>query len=455
MDVVNCLISPEKNPKHGYISEGDLKVALKGLNLPASEEDVQDFLAKIEDTTRALPVTFENFVAYAIQQENELVNTFKELDKQKTGYISLADMKTALQHYKFRLTDKAIKRVASRYHIRGGKSEFIIDYADYRDILMVSTINDLRDPKRIWERAYMDLGDVDVSFPLSSGTSSKAGEREKQKEELLRKHLLAGTISSAISRSLVAPLERLKLLSMVNPEFMKEGLFQTWAKLWQEEGVGGLFRGNLPNLMRIAPTKVVEYLVYKGLEDSFKKNKKGDIAEKDFVLMGSIATMSGTFISHPIDTVRTALTTQVNGARKGFLQSTQAILNSKGLFGLYKGIVPNMMRVAPYAAINFFVFDELTKWHRQRNGPGGELGLPLSVCYGVLAGAAAQIVVYPLETVQRRLQANAAQQSSVLYQNMLQAFRIIIRDEGVASLYAGLLPNTLKLVPAAVVCILV
>ncbi|MCO5584101.1 hypothetical protein L7F22_038024 [Adiantum nelumboides] len=356
---------------------------------------------------------------------------------------------------KHRLTEKAIRRVASRYHIRG-KSEFVIDYADYRDILMIATLNDLRDPYRIWERAYIDLGDVDVSSPLLSGTSGKSGEREKQRQQqLLQKHLLAGTVSSAVSRSLVAPLERLKLLSMVNLDFTKEGFFQTWGKLWREEGVGGLFRGNLPNLMRIVPTKVVEYLVFKGMEDSLKKNKKGDITEKECMLMGSIATISGTFISHPIDTVRTVLTTQVNGAQKGILQTTQAILNREGFLGLYKGIVPNLMRVAPYAAINFFVYNELTKWHRRRNGPGGEPELPLSVCCGVLAGAAAQIAVFPLETVQRRLQSHAAQQYLGVYQNMLGVFRHIIQEEGVAALYAGLIPNTLKLVPAAAVSILV
>lgn len=37
---------------------------------------------------------------------------------------------------------------------------------------MLSSIKDLRDPNRIWERAFVDLGDVDVSFPLSSGNFS-------------------------------------------------------------------------------------------------------------------------------------------------------------------------------------------------------------------------------------------------------------------------------------------
>ncbi|KAH7365512.1 hypothetical protein KP509_18G032100 [Ceratopteris richardii] len=440
----------------GYISEGDLKAALKDLNLPASEKGVRNFLAKIEDTARPLPVSFENFLEYTIQQENELVHTFKELDRWKTGYISFNDMRTALHKYRFSSSEKPLKKMINRFTLRGGKAEPVIDYAEYKNILMISTYSDLRDPCHIWERAYTDLDNVDCTFPLSSGTICKTGCREQQgRKQQVERHLIDAALCSSVSRSVVAPLERLKLLSMVNLNYTKDGLPATFAKIWNEDGITGFFRGNLLNVVSIAPTKVVEYLVYTCLEDFMKNKNDRNVGDKEKMLMGSIATMSGTFVSHPIDTVRTALAVQVNGAQKGILKTTQAILDRKGLWGLYQGVIPNMIRVAPYAAINFVLYDELKKWYHRRTGPGGELGLLSSIFCGVLSGAAAQVALYPLETVQRHLQAHAAEKSSLAYQNMFDALRIIIQDGGVSALYAGLLPSTLKLVPAAAVSILV
>lgn len=464
-DVLQCKFKELDVDNRGYISEGDLKVALKRLNLPASEEDIQYFLNKVVDTTWTKRIMFENFAEYAIQRENELVDTFKGLDKRKTGYITVDEMKTALQKYKFRLADKDIEKMVSRFHVRGGISRSrgfyhdgqVLDFAEFRELLMLSSLKDMRDPFQIWGRAIIDLGDVDTSFPLSAGRYHKMGQlgQRRPKKNVLR-HLLAGAASAAVSRTVVAPLERIKVVSMVNFDFAKEGFPFTFSKLWREEGVEGLFRGNFLNLLRIAPTKILEYLVYDNLKEIvLKRTEKVDIGGTERVLLGSIASMAGTFISHPIDTVRTVLIVQVGGAKRGIFESTKAIIKDTGFAGFYKGIIPNMIRVAPYAVINFVVYDELKQWYRKKIGPGGELGLLSSVCCGVVGGAAAQIALYPLETVQRRLQAQAAQQSPIIYQNMVDAFQIIIQDEGARALYAGLLPNTLKLVPAAAVSFLV
>ena len=57
--------------------------------------------------------------------------------------------------------------------------------------------------------------------------------------------------------------------------------------------------------------------------------------------------------------------------------------------------------------------------------------------------------------VQRRLQLQGATGGEILYKNMLDALNKIARKEGVPALYAGLLPNYLKLIPAAAISFLV
>ena len=38
-----------------------------------------------------------------------------------------------------------------------------------RELLMVTSFKDLRDSGEVWGRAKLDLGDADISFPVSSG----------------------------------------------------------------------------------------------------------------------------------------------------------------------------------------------------------------------------------------------------------------------------------------------
>ena len=69
------------------------------------------------------------------------------------------------------------------------------------------------------------------------------------------KHLLSGGMSAVVARSCVAPFERVKL-EMVLHQRQAEG---TWRVAWsvlQHEGVRGLWKGNVLNLLRTAPHKV-------------------------------------------------------------------------------------------------------------------------------------------------------------------------------------------------------
>ena len=69
---------------------------------------------------------------------------------------------------------------------------------------------------QVWGRAVVDLGDVDVSFPMSSGLYRKMkGETVRRPRKSVAKHLFAGAVSGGVSRTVVAPLERVKIEYMV------------------------------------------------------------------------------------------------------------------------------------------------------------------------------------------------------------------------------------------------
>lgn len=72
------------------------------------------------------------------------------------------------------------------------------------------------------------------------------------------KKLVTGAIAGAFSRSAVAPLETIRTHLMVG---RGGSVPEVFARIMQEEGWKGLFRGNGINVLRVAPSKAIEVRV--------------------------------------------------------------------------------------------------------------------------------------------------------------------------------------------------
>lgn len=75
----------------------------------------------------------------------------------------------------------------------------------------------------------------------------------------------AGGVAGAVSRTVVSPLERLKILFQVQSagrEAYKLSVGKGLMKMWKEEGWRGFMRGNGTNCIRIVPYSAVQFGSY-------------------------------------------------------------------------------------------------------------------------------------------------------------------------------------------------
>lgn len=81
----------------------------------------------------------------------------------------------------------------------------------------------------------------------------------------------SGGMAGAVSRTVVSPLERLKILMQVQSTGSGEykmSVGKALAKIWREEGMKGMMAGNGTNCIRIVPYSAVQfgsYNIYKPL----------------------------------------------------------------------------------------------------------------------------------------------------------------------------------------------
>lgn len=94
---------------------------------------------------------------------------------------------------------------------------------------------------------------------------------------------IAGGVAGAVSRTVVSPLERLKILFQIQSGTRTEYKLSIWkalGKMWKEEGWRGFMAGNGTNCIRIVPYSAVQF----GSYNIYKKVKLLHYHEKTLEL---------------------------------------------------------------------------------------------------------------------------------------------------------------------------
>nr|CAN60251.1 hypothetical protein VITISV_039402 [Vitis vinifera] len=286
------------------------------------------------------------------------------------------------------------------------------------------------------------------------------------------KSLTAGGVAGGVSRTAVAPLERLKILLQVqNPHNIKyNGTIQGLKYIWKTEGFRGLFKGNGTNCARIIPNSAVKFFSYeqasKGILYLYQQQTGNEDAQLTPLLRlgaGACAGIIAMSATYPMD-IGTGQTENSPYQYRGMFHALSTVLRQEGPRALYKGWLPSVIGVVPYVGLNFAVYESLKDWLIKSKAFGlvhdNELGVTTRLACGAAAGTIGQTVAYPLDVIRRRMQmigwkdaasivtGEGRSKAPIEYTGMVDAFRKTVRHEGIGALYKGLVPNSVKVVPS-------
>jgi len=255
------------------------------------------------------------------------------------------------------------------------------------------------------------------------------------------KQLACGGMAGGCARTVVAPIDRVKILMQTG--FLLEGgqarqptMAELTKRIFYEEGVSKFWRGNGVNCVRVFPyaaVQFVSYEKYKEMVQSWFQTDQFGIRER--LLSGSFAGATAASLTHPLDVMRVRLATQRE--LKGWGDCIRTIFAEGGARGFYKGYAPTVMSLAPFIAVNFSTFDYL------KTNFGGDKDSPIRILFlGGVAGLTAQTICYPLDTIRRRMQVKGTH-----YTSIANAFATIYEKETLRGFYKGMAPNAIKVVP--------
>ncbi|PQE14974.1 mitochondrial carrier protein [Rutstroemia sp. NJR-2017a WRK4] len=302
-----------------------------------------------------------------------------------------------------------------------------------------------------------------MSASESNILKPKYGPKVLQIREMIAQPVVAafcaGGVAGAVSRTVVSPLERLKILFQIQSagrEEYKLSVGKGLMKMWKEEGWRGFMRGNGTNCIRIVPYSAVQFGSYNFYKKFFESSPGGDMSSFKRLVCGGAAGITSVFFTYPLDIVRTRLSIQSasfaalgrHGAKLPGMWATMSTMykTEGGIPALYRGIIPTVAGVAPYVGLNFMTYELVRKYFTPEGDKNPSAVRKLAA--GAISGAVAQTCTYPFDVLRRRFQINTMSGMGYQYKSIFDAVKIIVAQEGIAGMYKGIVPNLLKVAPS-------
>lgn len=266
---------------------------------------------------------------------------------------------------------------------------------------------------------------------------------------------ITGGTAAAISKTAVAPIERVKLLLQVQDasktitaDKKYKGIIDVLVRVPKEQGFWALWRGNLANVIRYFPTQALNF----AFKDTYKRwFIEGVDKKKEFwkffagnLASGGLAGATSLCFVYPLDFARTRLAADIGKGSdrefQGLADCIKKILKTDGPIGLYRGFMVSVQGIIIYRAAYFGLFDTV-----KQMVTSDPKSLNFFATWGIaqVVTVSSGILSYPWDTVRRRMMMQSGR-SDILYKNTFDCFKKIVANEGTAALYKGALSNVFR-----------
>ncbi|XP_068967427.1 ADP,ATP carrier protein-like [Bombus flavifrons] len=266
---------------------------------------------------------------------------------------------------------------------------------------------------------------------------------------------LAGGISAAVSKTAVAPLERVKLLlqvqhtsKQIRPEDRYKGMMDAFIRIPKETGFLSFWRGNLANVIRYFPTQALNFAFKDKFKAIFLEGVPKDAFWKQFagnLASGGAAGATSLLFVYPLDFARTRLAADIGQGDKrefkGLGDCIVKIFKTDGLTGLYRGFNVSVQGIIIYRATYFGLYDTT------KNMLPDPKNTPLHITFLIaqVVTTVAGVMSYPFDTVRRRMMMQSGRsKKEIMYKNTLDCWIKTAKAEGVGAFFKGSLSNILR-----------
>lgn len=300
-------------------------------------------------------------------------------------------------------------------------------------------------------------------------------------------HFIAGGTGGCMGALLTCPLEVIKtqfqalhnrrIILASKPKGMPSFFFALKV-IVEREGLRGLWKGLGPNLVGVFPSRAIYFGVYNTSKASMLNlgYKEGPLIHLLSAMSAGIAVSTAT---SPIWLVKTRMQLQTKDSGhlpyKNSWDCVKRVYVEEGVRGFYKGLGASYLGIAE-SSIQFVLYEKMKslmiaqKLELQKlqivdnltsipqsssSSSSSHITLSSSEYMGLAATAklVAAICTYPHEVLRTRMREQRGSVPGVTpkYTGLLQALKLIFKEEGAAGLYGGMTTHLIRVVPNAAI----
>lgn len=286
------------------------------------------------------------------------------------------------------------------------------------------------------------------------------GENKPKVKLSFAENFLLSGVAAVTSKTVAAPIERVKLMVQNQDEMIKSGRLKTPYKgvmdctrrIAAEEGIIPFWRGNLANCLRYFPTQALNFAFKDIIKAKFKpssSDSKAMLFGKNIASGGAAGAFSLFFV-YSLDYARTRLANDLKSVGKGggerqyngLIDVYKKTIASDGVQGLYRGFCISCFGIIVYRGCYFGFYDTLKPMLI-----GEDANALLKFALGYVVTISAGLVSYPVDTIRRRMMMTSGQ--AVKYKGSIDCAIQVMKNEGAMSFMKGAGANVLRGVAGA------
>ncbi|KAL2723831.1 calcium-binding mitochondrial carrier protein SCaMC-2 isoform X1 [Vespula maculifrons] len=417
---------------NGRIDVHDLSKALHEVGV--HKQYAEKFLAR-SDSTKSGDISLAEFIHYVREHEKNLRLQFSDLDKNRDGKIDLEELIRAFKDLGIEMDRGEATKLLQRMDKDGSLN---ISFNEWRDFLLYAPSANIHELIQYWRHStYMDIGE-DMGVPDDFTNSEMVSG-------MWWRHLLAGGIAGGVSRTCTAPLDRIKVYLQVHGT-RHCNISSCFRYMLREGGITSLWRGNGINVLKIGPETALKFMAYEQVKRAIKGNDTRELGLYERFMAGSMAGGISQSAIYPLEVLKTRLALRKTGEFSSIIDAAKKIYKQGGWKSFYRGYIPNLIGILPYAGIDLAVYETLKNSYLRTHKKDEQPAFWLLLLCGTASSTAGQVCSYPLALVRTKLQAEISTGSDA--NTMIGVFKDILKREGIRGLYRGITPNFLKVAPA-------
>ncbi|KAL1453405.1 hypothetical protein WDU94_007545 [Cyamophila willieti] len=255
------------------------------------------------------------------------------------------------------------------------------------------------------------------------------------------------------------------MCNMCSPEWYSKkqqftGTLDAFMKISRTEGLTSLWSGLGPTLLLALPATVAYFVTYEQLRVKLKDMFSPGLHDQPVwipLVSGCVARIGAVTLVSPLELVRTKMQSE----KMSYLEMKQALrglIQYHGVPGLWKGLMPTLLRDVPFSGIYWVSYEQLKADYIRRHQYTKQPSLVHNFLFGSLAGGLAALVTTPFDIVKTLRQIQVAENEIMRSpptrsQSTKRILNQLLADRGYRALFTGLAPRLIKVAPSCAIMI--